>query len=436
MNGAPIISMQDPERAMREFDPACADQAAGRQRVPLAEKLHKVLVVDDSPEVCRSLDLFFRARGVKEVVKAYNGREGIEALKAGPPDLIICDINMPEMDGIEFIRHLADLGFDGRVILVTGETERLAATVSDMIHSYKMDLLGTILKPFTGVELEQALRQDNDTAQRSGDGPSFRVLSANEIDERLESSIDLVLQPKVSVKDGALQGAECLARWRQPDGTLLPPSAFIPLCEQAGLTERLNARVISRAFEIGEKLGEVMEPGFLAINISAGTLCDIKFPDRLENIAKAHGQPLSNFVLEITETSLMHDLKLSIEVLSRLSLKRAVLAVDDFGTGHSTFTQLQSVPANELKLDRSYVSNAIHDKRARAILEASVELARKLSLSTVAEGVEDEATLGLLRELNVDKVQGYLVAKPMPLDHFQVWRKRWPNLSQELFKAA
>lgn len=433
---SPIITMKDPERAMREFDPGRAQLTGGKERNAVFSQLGRVLVVDDSPEVCRSLDLFFRVRGVEDVVKAFNGREGIDQLERAVPDLIICDINMPEMDGIEFIRHLANHDYHGRIILVTGETERLAATVSDMIQSYDIELLGTILKPFTGVELEQALLQQQSQADNSNDAPAFRVLSANEIDERLEEAVDLVLQPKVSARTGELCGAECLARWRQPDGSLLPPPAFIPLCEQAGLTDRLNMRVLDRAFEIAGLLGDLPGPGFLAVNISPGTFSDISFPDRLQKMAEAHGQPLSNFVLEITESSLLQDLKRSVEVLSRLSLKRALLAIDDFGTGHSTFTQLNSVPANELKLDRSYVAKAATDKRALAMLEASIDLARKLSLVTVAEGVEDAATLSLLRELGVDMLQGYMIAKPMPLEHFQVWRKRWPQLSETHFKAA
>ena len=436
MSLAPIISMKDPERAMREFDPNSARSAEQQERSELFSKLQRVLVVDDSPEVCRSLDLFFRVRGVSQVVRAFNGHEGIKALEEATPDLIICDINMPEMDGIEFIRHLADHGFHGRMILVTGETERLAATVSDMIHSYRIELLGTILKPFTGVELEQALLQEDSHHRERSEGAGPRALSANEIDERLEQAVDLVLQPKVCAVTGALKGAECLARWRQPDGSLLPPSAFIPLCEQAGLTERLNRRVLHRAFEIAEQMGGPPAPGFLAVNISAGALNDVSFPDRLQKMAEAHGQQLSDFTLEITETSLLQDLKRSIEVLSRLSLKRAQLSIDDFGTGHSTFTQLQSVPANELKLDRSYVAGANNDKRARAILEAAVDLAKKLSLTSVAEGVEDQQTLDLLRSLGVDVIQGFLIAKPMPLDHFQVWRQRWPQMSGEFFKAA
>ncbi len=424
---------------MREFDPNGSRLTGGSDRAELIRKFKRILVVDDSPEVCRSLDLFFRVRGVPDVVKAFNGREGIEELEKAVPDLILCDINMPEMDGIEFIRHLAEHGYRGQIILVTGETERLAATVSDMIQSYDMELLGTILKPFTGVELEQALleQQHHESPSAGNQGqPAFRVLSANEIDERLESAVDLVLQPKVCARSGALRGAECLARWRQPDGSLLPPSAFIPLCEQAGLTSRLNMRVLDRAFELANELGELPEEGFLAVNISPGTFTDVSFPDRLQSMAEAHGQKLSNFVIEVTETSLMLDLKRSIEVLSRLSLKRANLAIDDFGTGHSTFTQLNSVPASELKLDRSYVSHATKDKRARAMLETSIDLARKLSLVTVAEGVEDAETLALLQELGVDMVQGFMIAKPMPLEHFQVWRKRWPQVSGEHFKAA
>ena len=160
---------------------------------------------------------------------------------------------------------------------------------------------------------------------------------------------------------------------------------------------------------------------FIAVNLSANWLTDIQLPEFVFATLQATGFPADRLILEITETGVMADITTALDVLTRLRLKGFKLSIDDFGVGYSSMEQLQRLPFNELKLDRSFVHGASEKPVSRAILASSIEMARKLNLSTVAEGVEKQADLDLLRGLGCDLVQGWLVAKAMPLEELLEW---------------
>ncbi|MET4806373.1 EAL domain-containing protein (putative c-di-GMP-specific phosphodiesterase class I)/CheY-like chemotaxis protein [Limibacillus sp. MBR-115] len=393
-----------------------------------------VLIVDDNPLLRRAISTCLRKAGFSAIEQAENGATAADKLGHCPVDVIICDINMPEMDGIEFIRHLAEIDFPGGLLMVTGEEESLASTVSSMIHACRIDFLGLLLKPFDTADLLRLLAayEPKRVKGRRG-GP--RQLSKEQVVAEMDSSLDLFMQPKVSLRTGAVTGIEFLARWRTDEGKWLTPASFIPTCEENGLMDQLTERVIDRAFEIAKSLGDGQDTPFFAINISAATLVDLTFPDRLQAKARKFDLSLDNFILEITEASILGDLRRNFEVLSRLRLKRITLAIDDFGTGHSTLTQLQHVPASELKLDRSYVSLALADHRSRAILESAVSLARKLGMRTVAEGVETKDIMNLTRDLGVDDLQGFLICPPISEKDYIDWRQDWTTDKKRFFAA-
>jgi EAL domain-containing protein (putative c-di-GMP-specific phosphodiesterase class I) len=391
-----------------------------------------VLIIDDNPLLRRAISACLKRAGFTAVDQAENGQAGVDKLNDGPVDIIICDINMPEMDGIEFIRHLSEVNFPGGLLMVTGEEESLASTVSSMIHACKIDFLGLLLKPFDNADLLRLLAA-YEPKRLKEPARELKQLSQEELSSRLEDSLDLYLQPKVSLRNGDITGIEFLARWRAENGKILSPASFLPACERTGLMERLTDRVVERAFEIATDLGSPREGPFFAINISAATLADLSFPDRLQALARHYDLALDNFILEITEASILGDLRRNFEVLSRLRLKRLTLAIDDFGTGHSTLTQLQHVPASELKLDRSYVSLALADRRSRAILESAIGLARKLGMRTVAEGVETKDIMALTRDLGVDDLQGFLICPPVSEADFFEWRNKWDEEKARFF---
>jgi len=163
----------------------------------------------------------------------------------------------------------------------------------------------------------------------------------------------------------------------------------------------------------------------MGINISVDTLNDLGWPDEIAAQIEDCGLKPSSITFEITESRLMENISVALDILSRLSLKRFNLSIDDFGTGYSSMEQLQRIPFSELKIDRAFVRGASDDSAARAILEANQLLAKKLNMTIVAEGVETQEDWDLVTELGCDQVQGYFVAKPMPVEELCVWLHNW-----------
>jgi EAL domain-containing protein (putative c-di-GMP-specific phosphodiesterase class I) len=212
-----------------------------------------------------------------------------------------------------------------------------------------------------------------------------------------------------------------LARWNHPVHGLLAPWTFIPLAEQTGQIEQLTDQVLLQAFRqlaIWRARGLYLQ---MAVNVPMQCFDHLPFVESLAKAAKDESINLENLTLEVTESQLTRDLARSLEVLARLRIKRVCLAIDDFGTGYSSMQQLKHLPVQELKIDRGFVSGATYDLKTRAILESSVALAQRLGLRTVAEGVETEDELMLVKSLGCTLVQGFYFTKPLSAPDFERW---------------
>jgi EAL domain-containing protein (putative c-di-GMP-specific phosphodiesterase class I) len=163
----------------------------------------------------------------------------------------------------------------------------------------------------------------------------------------------------------------------------------------------------------------------VSLNATISTLADVSFPDALAALAQHTGIPMTNIVVEITESELLDRLDLTLDTLTRLRLKGVDLAIDDFGTGFASFEQLRQIPFTELKIDRQFVHGAHADPKRAAILASSLDLATRLGMATVGEGVEDPNDWDLLQRLGCREAQGYLIARPMPADRLPQWIERW-----------
>lgn len=218
-------------------------------------------------------------------------------------------------------------------------------------------------------------------------------------------------------------GVEALARWQRSDGDFVPPDDFIKVAERDGLIGGLSEVLVARALAEGALLHEAGFPLKVSINLSGGWLDDLNLPDFMLATAQAAGLRAGDVILEVSETGIKKDLTTALDVLSRLRLKGFCLSIDDFGVGYSSLEQLVRIPFTEVKLDRSFMVKGNQDAAARAILESCMNMAHKLGLTTVAEGIEIEAELDLARMLGCDAIQGYLLAKPMPLADLLQWLK-------------
>lgn len=388
---------------------------------------HTYLIVDDEAFMRTLISRILKSLGAETIADCEDGQSALDNLKSKPADVVLCDLNMPGMDGVEFLRHLTGTDFNGAVILVSGEDPRVLDTARNLAEAHDLTVLGALSKPITPHGLKALLDKLEDSGSgRGGYGP-IEMLDVDELRAGIEGDeLEVFYQPKVAVSDKHLYGVESLVRWRHKKRGLISPVAFVPVAEAHGLIDALTDAVYSKAAAQGGKWLADGRDIKVAVNISVESLNRLDLPEYIVDTAAAHGLDPSHIILEITETRLMADIKSPLEILTRLRLKGVSLSIDDFGTGHSSMEQLKRIPFTELKIDRAFVYGAAKDAAARAILQSSVTLAKSLGMTTVAEGVEDQEDWDLVASLGVDVVQGFFIAKPMPADEFDAWLADWP----------
>ena len=232
---------------------------------------------------------------------------------------------------------------------------------------------------------------------------------------------EVFYQPQVSMRTGTVAGVEALVRWRHPERGLLAPAAFLDLVESTGKMRSLTQFVVWSALRdaaVWERTG--LGRMRVSVNLSTSCLSDPAFPMMLEEIVGAGVDP-SVVTFEVTETTLMSDPDHSLAMCAVIVEAGFGLSIDDYGTGYSSLAYLSDLPATELKIDRAFVSRIQQDPRVRAIVSGTVDLAHELGLRIVAEGAEQPGTLGLLRDLGCDEVQGYVYSPPLPAVELYAW---------------
>ena len=386
-----------------------------------------VLLVDDDSIMHRVTTLILNDLGINRVSNAMSGHEALKMLgeNADSIDVIVCDLNMPEMDGIEFTRHLARQQYEGSLILSSGENIRILKTVEKLAIEHELQVLGVLEKPVTQAKLSDLLKE-LDQSKTDTTLIQSMAFSIEELTRAInEDELVVYFQPKVDVRSLQVVGVEALVRWNHPTEGLVGPFNFIPLVEKYNLIFELTQAVCKKSLRHAAQWQAMGFDLNLAINISVDALKHLDWPDDITTQVIAAGLKPESITLEITESQLIEHMVIALDILGRLSLKRFNLSIDDFGTGYSSMEQLQRIPFSELKIDRAFVRGASEDESARAILESSVLLAKKLDMKIVAEGVETKQDWNLVAELDCDQVQGYYIAKPMPADEFFYWLGTW-----------
>jgi diguanylate cyclase (GGDEF)-like protein len=244
----------------------------------------------------------------------------------------------------------------------------------------------------------------------------------------LRSALDreelwLAFQPQVDIASGRISGAEALIRWRHPTRGEIPPGVLLPIAERTGLMPQLTLWVLDRAVC---QAAEWRQGGLdvrVAVNVSAIVLVDATLPERIAETLQRHALTPDNLVVEVTEDAVMRDTSRAIQILGEIKASGVEIAVDDFGTGQSSLEQLKNVPADEIKLDRSFVLGMAEDPHDAAIVGTVVGLGRAMGLRVVAEGVETPAVWQRLAELGCDVAQGFGLARPMPAAQFERWAR-------------
>jgi diguanylate cyclase (GGDEF)-like protein len=296
---------------------------------------------------------------------------------------------------------------------------------------------GAALAPLHGDSAEALLRHAESAMyrgkERRGSGLTLydpahdhhsrqRLALMGELPGAIErGELHLHVQPKASLTGREVVGVECLVRWVHPVLGMIAPDRFIPLAEQTGQIRHLTRWLLdttAREMRLAEERGFVLR---WAVNISAVDLLSPDFAHKVGEVLRTHGLAPDRLTVEVTESAAMSDPENAIRQLAALRHMGVKLSIDDYGTGHASMAQLKRLPVDELKIDRSFVRSLMTDTNDQAIVASTIALAHRLGLSVVAEGVEDRATAGLLAAMGCDEIQGFGLARPMPVDVLVGW---------------
>jgi len=385
----------------------------------------RVLVVEDHDFQRRTLMRLLQGCGA-DVHGAENGTTALEWLSgAGQIDVVITDIDMPEMDGIELIRNLAERRDARAVIIASGLEQPLLHSVEAMARGYGLQVLGNIEKPLTTEHLARLVSRYEPVPPPTGlSWPDFTMTRDDVIEALDAGEFQAVFQPKVECLSGQLIGAEALARWSRP-GLGVTAAAFIPRIEAFGCIGPLTELMLSAAARQRARWAEDGLPLSISVNVSVHCLSHVSVADRFEQLVREAGTQPQDIVLELTESAVVPEAAHALDVLTRLRLKGFGLSVDDFGTGYSSLKQLNSVPFSELKIDRAFVHGACDNIRQQTLLLGGIDLGRRLKLTTVAEGIETRQEWDLVKALGCDVGQGYFLSRPLSPADFRTWAADW-----------
>jgi len=398
-------------------------------------------IVDDDTLTCELLCII--AEPLFKSVSVFNDAGDFLEHDINDDDVLLLDLMMPGVDGIEVLRNLADKKSTARVVLISGYDQSVLHSAERLAYDYGLKLEGQFTKPISIDALTELLANIiSKICSESLESIKTAAISSNN-KQKLNfqlSKDDLLLgiknnefvlhyQPQINMNSKVLSGVEALIRWQHPEYGLIYPDKFIQVSENTGVIGALTEYVTNLALsqiELWRRQGNEIK---VSINISAQNITTLYLPEQLNELMHRHKIPPSMLVLEVTESALMGNLTLSLDILTRLRLKGVHLSIDDFGTGFSSLSQLHKIPFTELKIDQSFVADMDKNSDSFAIVETCIMLGHKLNMEVVAEGIEDKAIWDLLVEMNCDVAQGYYIAKPMPADKLIVWNNKRINNS-------
>jgi EAL domain-containing protein (putative c-di-GMP-specific phosphodiesterase class I)/CheY-like chemotaxis protein len=380
-----------------------------------------ILILDDEREIAELIGSLGRKAGFSPIVTTDPGSFQA-ALKEREPEVIVLDLQMPEMDGVQMLRSLAAEGVRSGVMLITGMDQRTISAAEQYARSRNLCVLGCLQKPFAPEELLETLAKVNQQVQPLTAGDLSRAISNDEL--------VVYYQPTLRrFADGTwdIAGMEALVRWDHPQRGILTPDRFLQVGEDTGLIGPMTDYVLAKGIEqLRGWRTRRLDLG-LRINLPARLITDIAFPDRLEQLLREHQVEPEWLTLEITETAMLGEHPDTTDILTRLRVKDINLAIDDFGIGYSSLTQLFRMPFNEMKIDRSVVLRVPQEREASVMVEALVELAHKLTISACAEGVETQEALEFLGDIGCDAAQGYFISPPVPAARVPEVIEQWEN---------
>lgn len=376
------------------------------------------LVVDDSRSTRMEMSRVLHLLGFSRVLEAEEGRTALKLLENERGiDFLLTDLNMPVMDGVELLSEI-ERRYSQRffVAVMSSVDPSLLSAVREIAENSEFEMIGILPKPVTADALCKALANvDPDRHAKDAVKHAPLSLSTEEFRQALEcDEIVVFYQPKIELAFGRVCGMEALARWKHPQHGLVPPIVFIDFIEAGELAYPHFFHQVDAAMRMLKRT-EAICPGLtMNVNLPVVLLVVPDLADKLLACVNAHGLSPDQLTLEVTETSVMSNLKASLSTLTRLRLKGFGISMDDYGTGYSSMQQLAKCPFTELKIDKSFVHDASRNRKLLSILTAAISICDQLGLFSVAEGCESEDDLRQITALGYKATQGYYFSPPLP----------------------
>lgn len=392
-------------------------------------QMESIFLIDDDLFMLNLLERMLETVDQFDVHKISDPATAFSAFKEHLiPDLVILDINMPHIDGIEFIRYLAENEYPGCLVLLTGEDRFMLETTARLARLHELNVIAALQKPLTALQLRELLERCSQFQQRVADTRMIRIYQPEQIVQGLsKGQIIPYYQPKVSLKDGSVIGFESLARWEHPEDGVVPPASFIPVAEQSDLIHHLSKALFIIVVDHLASLLHDYPQLKVSFNVTMKDLDDLVFADFLNDILRIKKINPNALIFEITETGVMENLVNQLDVIARMRLKKYSFSIDDFGTGHSSLAKLIDLPIDELKIDYTFTHDAWRDERRSVLFQASSLVGHRLGLTVVAEGIENVHDWSYAVNNGCDIGQGFFIARPMPIQDVPSWMNGWEH---------
>lgn len=351
-----------------------------------------------------------------DVVVMDSAVKALECISKSTPQLIVCDLQMPEMDGADFLYHLSKTEKNIPIIIASEVHQSVIASVQAMAFAFGISQVSVLQKPVSLKSIRQHVANAFLMANRNdGHNDEFSPTESEINIAFTNGQFEVYFQPQADTESGRTVGLEALVRWNHPSNGVLPPFYFLDSVHQVGRSYDLFKTVLDKALSAVKKLHEDGYPLSVSVNVETQVLTEYGFIELVTDALGMFAFPPSNLILELTETRAPKRNCDLLRAMSRLRMKGIQISIDDFGTGNSSLIQLVEGPFTELKIDMSFVKQMLSNHKHMAAVRSSIELARSLDIKVVAEGVETYDQFRRLQMLGCDLIQGFYFSKPLSM---------------------
>ena len=412
--------------AARARPPTTGTGASSRPESPAPLADLSVLVIEDHDFQRRTALRLLQGLGVARVSEAADGRAALELLAgSAQPDVIICDIDMPGMDGVEFIRSVAERGLASAVVIASGLDSKVLDAVKVIGEGQGVQVLGALEKPLTTRRLAELLGSYRRQPVRPRSHAEVSVTREEVVAALTEGRLTMRFEPTVDLGECRVSGAEAVPQWIHPTKGTLPPAIFLPVLAAEGLLPRYAESMLESACAAlrvtraaGLRLG-------IGLDVAPAALGDVTLADRFMATARSSGAQPSDLTCEVTEHTLSDTPRAALDVMTRLRVKGFGLALDHFGTRRPSQERLAHIPLTEVKIDGSLVSGAAACAERLALLEETFDAAKSFGTPVVACGCESEADFDLVVEMGFRSVHGAFIGGAMTADDLVDCARTW-----------